>query len=383
MAAHSIEQTFYGALESTFNTPQAWSAGDAFLALELSIQFEQQLAESEELSGSASVRTLAKGRTRGTWSCRVHPRVNASASGTAPPAAFLWRLGFAGTPNTSSKWQVGLSDANPSGAQMARKIGSSKYEQINGCVLENVEVSVDGSGAPGVVTFSGSFSSYRTLEENLTVSGAHSTSDTTIDVESGGGDHVAAGLFVAFASEDNSGSGYQISSISSDTLTISPGLAGGLSGGEVLAVVVPALSDSSTLVQGVSCGFSVDGGSTALDFQSASLSFATGHSLREGEASTAAATGVVRSRRKITGTVTAYSEEEWNDVLAALTSQASQDVLLRLGPNTSNARIKFDLPACKVLSHQTEVPDGLATLQIEFQAVQSSAASDECVLLLD
>lgn len=377
---HSVQAQVFATVESAFNTVQAFAAADSVKVLEITITPDDGAIDPNEYTGSASEEAPILGRNSGgEWSVSFRAGANASASGTAPRGWAFYRGAMAGTPNTSSQWTVGLSDSTANSLQIGRKVGTGWYEQVNGAVVSSIEWRV--SGAEVIVSASGRYTSRRVIHDGVSVSGSHSSADTTIDVASGEGQRVDAGLLIKFGTEDNGGSGYTISSIATDTLTISAGLANGLSGGEQVLPLLPTFTDAATTIRGVSCSWSWDGGSTSVNIIESTTTFDTGIVLRDNEVTTSEAQGLLVGPRQIRASVRAYYLEAHADTMVEVKTLTAQDVLFRIGPNTSNARFTLDMPKFTTTTAPVVMDRGDAiVVEFEGRATKNSAAADELVM---
>ncbi|MGA1607353.1 MAG: hypothetical protein ACO4CT_10235 [Planctomycetota bacterium] len=378
---HSVQAQVFATVESAFNTVQAFAAADSVKVLEITITPDDGAIDPNEYTGSASEEAPILGRNSGgEWSVSFRAGANASASGTAPRGWAFFRGACGGTPNTSLQWQVGLSDTVANSLQIGRKVGTGWYEQINGCgVTGDIEYRV--SNAEVVVTVGGRYTSRRVIHDGVSVSGSHSSADTTIDVASGEGQRVDAGLLIKFGTEDNGGSGYTISSIATDTLTISAGLANGLSGGEQVLPLLPTFTDNATTIRGVSCSWSWDGGSTPVNIIEATITHTTGIVLRDNEVTTSEAQGLLVGPRQIRASVRAYYLEAHADTIVEAKTLIAQDAYFRIGPDTSNARFYLDMPKFTTTTAPVVMDRGDAiVVEFEGRATKNSAAADELVM---
>jgi hypothetical protein len=378
---HGVQAQVYAAVESAFNTPQAFAAADSIKVLSIEITPDDAAIDANELTGSASEEAPLLGRNAGgEWSVSFRAAANASASGTAPRGAAFYRAAFGGTPNTSAQWTVGLSDSTANTLQIGRKIGTGWYEQINGATITG-DIQFEVSNSEVIVTASGRYASRRVIHDGVSVDGSHSSSDTTIDVATGEGQRVDAGLLIKFGTEDNGGSGYTISSIATDTLTITPGLANGLSGGEQVLPLLPTFTDNATAIRGVSCSWSWDGGSTSVNVVSATITLTTGLVLRDDEITTSEAQGVLIGPRQVRAEVTAYYLEAHADTMVEAKTFTTQDAYFRVGPDTSNARFFLDMPKFVTTAAPVEMSrDEAVTVAFSGRAIKNSTAADELVL---
>lgn len=378
-----VEEQVWVAEETTFDTYETFASGDSLCVTECSIEPEQDWVPRGEKCGTASHQGDVKGQRRGSWSLKFY--IKPKAAGTAPAMSPILKVGFGNetiTGGTSVAYS--LADSNPGTIQIMRKASDSLWEMAMGCVVEQIEIENQG-GEIAMVTASGSFARYCWLYECVTDTAGYSISDTAITLGTGEGRRVSIGALVAFGAENNSGAGYRVTAvdIDTDTITISPGLAGNLAA-SALAVtpVVPAHSDTGSPLGGIQSSLSID--STSIGFRMAKVTLNTGHKLLEGEATRDRAGRAGRGARSVTVEGEFYFLEENLSFLAAGWDGEALAFNLRIGPNTAASRMKVDLPKVRMDVVPVPIPESDEVIYtLTGVAQQNSTAADELTVTFD
>lgn len=370
---YGVEQLGFVRTQSAHDTISAFSGSHAFGFISMEIKPERALIESAEHVGTASLQGQYKGKLGGTWSVECYEKITAAAT-ALPHGAFLLGAGF-----TFSGGIYALNADQPTSLQIGRKTGSGLYELASGAWVEKIEVELGGDKV-ALFRASGGFSTYGYLGGNVqTAAGSVSSSATSVSLAAADEWKVLPGARVAFGAEDNSGAGYLVTAVADDgvTMTISPGLVNGISGGVNVTPVVPTPTIAGTVIGGVSDGFSVDG--TSMGLIMGKMTLETGiHGLAK-ECTTDRANRLGRGKRRLSFEGEMYYLDENAHIIGgAYQTVETRALIMRAGANTSGVRILHNVPKTPIKMTSPDVPDAdEATVKFASVAQQSSAADDE------
>jgi hypothetical protein len=380
-------QKAWGLAETTYNTPVAISATDAFDYDELSIQPTETYNRRNAHTGDLSLKEEIQEKRAGTWSATTYVAPN--AVGVAPDIGFLLAHAFgeeAIVASTSVTYN--LKSTTPSGLQISRYATDRLFEQFNGGWIETFEAEYVG-GEEGKFTFSGGLADYSFLYQGATVSGAVLAAETTIPLAAGGALLVGKNVSVKFATEDNGGAGYTVTAVdtTADTITISPGLAGPLAGSEALLPNVPAHTVSGAALGSIACGLTL-GGTTVNPIRH-KLTFETGIIPLDKEASSATSTGLLRDApaggRVVTGELGYYYSLATAPYIGGAHSGQLLSIASRIGADVAGSRATINHPSARIeIASSDSLEDGQAREDTQtYIARQSAAADDELTLVFD
>ena len=183
------------------------------------------------------------------------------------------------------------------------------------------------------------------------------------------------------AAESNSTTGYRVTAIASDVLTITPTLAAALAGSEEVVPMCPDPTYTGTPVTSQLCGFTWAGSSLGL--MTASINFKTGNTLLNRESTSDRPNRGSKGEREITAELTVCALEAHGPLLNEQWQGTARAATIRLGPSTAGKSWSFSLPAAFATGSMTK-PEGAeaATGPVNLTATQSAAANDEMVVTL-
>lgn len=367
---YGVEKIGLVRAESSYNTSIAFQTSSDFGFTALEIKPTLDFKEIVEHVGTASLQGEHKGKKGGEWSAEGYIKTHGSA--TAPDyGPFLAAAGM-----TFSGGIYGLSASQPGSLQIARKAGTSLYEIANGCWVSRLEFEAQGNAA-AMWRASGGFASYGALMGvPVTDATSYLSSDTTITLSTASAFKIIPGVYVAFGSESNAGAGYLVTDVAANgvDITISPGLAGGISGSQTVTPIVPSTSVSGTVLGGVEDSLEVD--STALGFIMGKIGIDTGiHGLSR-ESNAAAPNRLARGQRRVTFEGEFYYLDENVHILGGAHEGVLRSLALTIGAATGSPVLT--LPKARVAVSSVDIPDAEeATYKITAVARQNSAAEDE------
>lgn len=379
-----VNDKFWAKAEASYDTVQAFAAGDAIAPRALKLEATKEFHLSKEKVGTASAQAMIGGQRTAKWSLTTEIATN--AAGTAPDIGEVLKAAM-GTETVSGGVSVtyAFNSSAPGSLQLGAYGGPGLYEVGNGAWVEQFDLELKQNDEP-TFTFSGGYATHGFVY-GCTVNTSALSSATTVYYTTAHKGNVTKNVRVKFGSEDNAGAGYLVTAVddtvSPPALTISPGLANGVSAGAVIAPFVPSQTLAGTILGGVSAGLSID--ATTVNFRGAKISVKTGFHGRDKEASQDRPVGVLRGPREVSGeidftfedTATAmYQGRAWSGTTRAL--------ILRVGANTSGARMTINIPKAFIEVVPLERA-GMeeTTFKLKFRALQNSAADDEMTIVFD
>ena len=387
-----VQAKYFAQLESTYNTRAGFAVTDAVPLLNLEITPTYEFHALKERVGSASLQGEVKGTKGGTWSATMYLKpYGPGADAATPPdvgpailtAAFGNELLSGGT---RYRMHDGSNEVTAAKSlQISRQAGSAFWEQINGAWIETIDFEATGNAEP-TITVSGGFANYSYCFGGQ-MNGAHSTSDTAIQLKSNHAERVSVDATIQFSDgEDNGGHGYHVSAVdtATDIITISPGLAAGVSGDTFIEPIDKAqtLSVNGPL-DGVTGSMTLFGTSN-MGFISFKVSMKTGIHGLASEATNATVSRLSMGAREVTGEMQCYfltsetAAEDIGRVLGGAWNGTSGAIVTNIGSGSSLATAQFNLPNARLEVTPVSLPEAdEATVAISFVARQDSTGGDE------
>lgn len=380
--ATGMLQQFWGKLESAFDTVSAEAATDAMDLISLEIEPTLDFSQVVSHVGTGSLQEEVEEKRGGTWTATSY--VRPGALGVEPDIGALIEAAFgAKTIVGGTSVQYDLSDTVCPSLQLVRYAGANLYQIANGSWVETFETDITGADEPKL-TISGGFASYGYVYVGGTVAGVEPAAETDIVMSANHAQLAGVNALVKFGSEDNGGAGYRVTAVdfTTETITISPGLANPLVGGEAMAPVVVSQTLAGATQGGIACGLSID--ATAIGLISGKMTLATGIKPLDREASSNRATGLVRVPREVTGELETYFLTENTQYLGGSWNGTLRALIQRAGPDTAGSRMKINTPKSRIEVTPIEIPEAEeVTTTMAFRARQNAAAADELTLLFD
>ena len=391
MPVANVLAQYWAKLEATFDTPQAVAATDAVNLEELTLEPSMEWEEVVQHVGTASLQDEIAGVEGGSWSAVAWLQPGAVGNDYDPdigPALLKPAMGSATVGSSTAVYE--FDDSVALSTQLSRYIAGSGndmlWEQGNGCWVESGTIDWSGTGIPKL-TLSGGFARFEYLYGAPTVDGVHSSSVTTINVTTGMIDQIrsSGSLLVKFDAEDNSGSGYAVTAVDVDNeqLTISPGLAGGLSGGEKIIPLAPSQTLAATgILGGVSGDLQIDTVSHAM--LDSKLDWTTGLKPITGEGTANRPSGIVLAEeRKVSVSLSAAFRQEMakHAGIGYRRTTATRGLVQRIGVATAGKRLTITTPAVRFGVAPVSLPNAdFGQFALAGTCRQSSTAGDEMKL---
>lgn len=387
--AQGFQAIYYGKLEATFDTVQAFAASDALPLEDLKISPALATKRSKARFGEVgAVMMGAPGRRGGKWSASSELR--AAALGVAPRLGIFLKAGF-GTESISGGASVTyvLDKAAPRSLQLARYVGDGLYEVITGAWVEQIDIEMSGGG-DAKVTFSGGFATYgwafgTTVGVGGALVGASALPYKTEDKGAYG-----KNVHLKYHTHDNGGAGYLVTAVDDSTtpptLTVSPVLESAASEGETIAPCLPSPTwPTETIISAVNSAFTCD--SIAMGIISGKFSIKTGIHALDKEATTNRPSRLARGEREVTADFQAYYVDDVTGPIIgrAQAGTATRSLSLRIGENVAAQRLTVAAAKAFVTISDVDVPDAEeSTVNIKVsQCLKNAVSDDELSALLN
>lgn len=384
-----IDAKYFAKIESAFDTIATFAATDAVPLLDLKFTPKQDYHRSMEHLGTAGLVNEIKSMSGGTWSATAYVKPN--AAGVAPDVGPFLKAAF-GTETIVADTSVtyAFNSSDPSTIQLGRFLGTSFGEWVTGAWIEELTIEVQGGQEPKI-SVSGGFA---TIGWAFTATaGDVLISATTLTLASSSASRVGVNARIKIGTDDNAGAGYLVTAYNPSTrvVTFSPALGSGQTAPTIVPFY-PSQTLSGFIVGGISCGLSLDGGSTAIGMISGKTVVKTGYKPKDKEATASKPTGVYRGLREINVEVQAYFLPTENgtwvghalDGLVSGNVAGDANMVMRVGENTAAQRMKVNAPKARVEVSPLDIPESDAvTTAIKLVPRQNSAADDQMTLVFD
>ena len=377
--------------EAAYDTVAAFSASEGADIISMEITPSKAHEEINSHIGTGSPQSDVPQEVGGTWTVATHLRP--AALGTAPDidplliAAMGLKAINAGVStaysltdnNTPGVGPIALGAAASAGvysAQFGKYVTDNFAEWVNGAWCEQVELDATGGKSP-ILTFSGGFASYGYLKGEPTIS---SGTGTTLTMTTGHGKKLGIGALVKIGTEDNSGAGYRVTAKTADSVTISPTLAGAVSGSDIVAPVFPSHTVTGSPIGGVEHALTIDAVSVGLI--ASKFSFSTGIKALARRGSSAKPLRISREEgRKLTGTHDVYTLDETAGIIGGAWDSELLSSSLRVGPTSGDFLFSMDANRFDVVPTPMSDTEAAVTA-LTHRSEQAAAAADELILVV-
>lgn len=386
MTITGVDDVFYAAVESTFDTHQAFTGAQALYLESLDIEPDVPFIKSKEKNGSASLFAEYADITGGKFKATFLLRTN--AAGTAPPHDAIYRGAFGAAPTFpgGTATLYALSAAGPVSLQLARRAGAQFYEVINGAVITDIEA----DWSTGAVRFSvsGEFASYGCVVGSPVSTATITSAATTFTLAATSQNKIRRNARIQIGTDNNTSLGYQVTDVSAaGVVTFAPALGTTQTGATTITSFAPTPTFAGTLVGGVDGLLTIDG--TTTDYQSAKVTMKTGNHLLKKEASRLRPGRASRGERDITTEILAYADETLQQSLAinlggSAPTPVLRNIVVRAGSNTAAQRAQFEMGAVRMAIAPVKVPEtDEATVAMMGTPRRVSIAEDELAFRLN
>lgn len=368
------ELKFYANEESTYGTFAKPAGTDA--AKVLATNFEMVEAR-EGRADSRQTRSLLEritGRREVSWSVESYVLPSGSA-GTPPDIHPMLKnaLGtYANVGGTSDTYSPSKTDSDFVGMTLVRHLSDVYMEAIFGAVVQTLGLAVTGT-EPARFSFDGFGASWAKTGYS-TASGVYSGG--TVDVQANEGENFDAGSVVKLGSDDNSGAGWEVTSVSNDELTISGSPSG--SDADAVSPFAPTETTAGSPLWGLTGSFTVGG--TAHPITGFNLQVANNFKAINDEHNQNKVTDFIQGLRAVTGDFSFRMRRDQIIRLLTLKNYATAALVCGIG-TVAGKILTANVPYAELEWSAVEVPEAEeATVTVPFTALGSSG-EDECSLV--
>lgn len=248
-------------------------------------------------------------------------------------------------------------------------------EDVSGCHINELGFSGSGSEPPRM-TFSGKgrthiFTGTAELDSTITAS-------ATADTLAGQGANFEAGSIIKVGTDDNSGAGFILTSVASDTLTSTGASMDGTAG----VAIVPhylAPTTAGSPIAGTAGSCTIDGDTYPI--VSYEVSINNNFLAIEDEAFSERMTDAVPQYREITGTITIRARADLIVEMGRRKLQGNRAIILTMG-STAGKRCVLSMPQVRFPPSGANTPlEGLTDIPLAFRALDSAEGAADALLV--
>lgn len=371
-------QKYFAVAESTFGTYVKHSATNAVKLISHTFTPTYERIDRADVRQTRSLLERITGRESAQWSVEGYLLPSGSA-GTAPDAGVFFEtaMGTETVGGSDVTYSLSSEQALGSISLLAHDGLNDAYaEAVRGAWVDKLTINIAG-GEPPRWSAEGGAVYLITTGSGTTVNGAHSSSDATIQLATDEAEEISVGSIVQFGSEDNSGAGYEVTAVdlSTDIITISPGLAGGLSGGEAVKPFAPSETTAGSPIAGTLGTFNVD--SAAFPITAATIELSNEIIVVDNEAGQTGPTDYIPGPdRMVTGSLSIRVTANETIELGKRRTFVARDIDLTCG-STAGAKVQVRVQYAEFEFSNVEIPDAPeATITIPFRALGSSGEDE-------
>jgi len=316
------------------------------------------------------------GKKSATWALRCVVRPSDTA-GTAPDCGDILKHAY-GTETVVGSTSVAytlLKDPSALSASIYKHL-EDLQEMCYGAIVQSVGVTFGGEDF-AMFEFSGVAQDVGEAGKNQ-ANGTGSSTDVFIVDDS---DFFKAGGIVQIDGDDNSGAGFQIGSIISETLYLDT--AHSWSNDDAVIPFAPTATLAGSPRYGTVGQISLDGDSTTVQIISGSFNMATGLGLHTSQFGTQNPQAVtLEGERTCDFSVDMLVEDTEVFRMGHARSRVSQNVIITIG-DTAGKRMKIKMPTAEIDPGARSGEDGLMRVSLSGVALASSSGEDEHSLMFD
>lgn len=361
--------------ETTYATAVKPAATDAFPATSIVITPNYERVTVPDRRGTRSVVQKVAGKKGVSWSVEASVRPS-GAAGTAPDLADVLKNTF-GTQTVVTSTSVAytlLKDPSGLSGTLYRKL----TDILEGCYGAIVQSASFSFASDAFLT-----ASLQGIGSDVLRSGtgqANGAGSSTATLISDDASHFSKYGIVAIDDDDNSGAGYQISSISAQTLTLES--TASWSDNDAITPMVPTGTITGDPLYGTIGSMSWDGGSTTVDIISGSAKINTGLGLFTPYGSDVATKVTLEGERTAEFEITMLMDSLQYQKVGEAYEKVSQNVKLTVG-SAAGARVRLNLPQTEIDSPELSGGSGLIQVTLRGDSIASSSFEDEFNIMFD
>lgn len=386
---------FYAVDETTFGTFVKPTGGDAVKVLSASFDPSQERKNREDSRATRShiADDQIDGKKAASWSVEAYliPSGDATNSTTIVPdinQLLTKALGTGTATSSPSKMTYTLNSNQDLGSlTLVQHFNETFMEALTGCYVNSMTLSIAGGEEPKISfeggssgTFIPTTTSSTTGASTATVDGATSSS-LSFDVQSGEAKNFKVGSVIKVGSDDNGGEGYEVESISGDTITlvdIAPSPYPSFSNLDAVVPFSPTETVAGQPIAGILGSLTVDGSS----FPITSFEVTVTNNIKaiEDEAYQAGTTDYVPGFRDVTGSLSIRCRRDLAIEIGKRPDFTNRNVVVTCGSATG-ATVTTTLARCQFQVSGVETPQSdEVVIPLEFKALASTAGDNEITI---
>lgn len=371
--AYGYSRVHFVKAQATFDTHLAMAATDGFKCMDMKLQPSKAWEDRKEGNGTASKQAPLAGKRGGKFNAKFH--LMPQTSGTPMDAGPFLKSAF-GT-ETGSVYTLS-STANP--IQLAECAIGEKWDEASGAVVEQIEFDVSQADAP-TITASGSYARHIWAYRGSAASGAAGQAVATLTAGHDGNFSVDSYVTLTGSGNDNR----QVITVTPATpsITLASNITTELGADSQIIPYCPTPTIAgNTIPMGVHA-LTIDG--VTYSFSSAKVVAKTGFGLRDKEATSDRASGIIHGPREISFEAQMYwFDAKQSALLGKAWDGTTHAIVLRIGENTTAKRCTISIPACRFDVTPVDLPEAEASMcTIKGVAQMNAASDDEMVVTFD
>lgn len=393
-AMHALgrRQRFYSALEATFGTFVKPVTGDALKVLSSSFEFGQERRDRIDAKQTRSLLERITARKTCSWSMECYC-IPSGTGATRPDTDQLLAAAIGKSTVSGSTVVYSLTD-NQSGFDIAgtiypsltlvREASKTVMEALVGAMPESLKISFAGADEPRFA-FEGFAKDHIHTGSTGVVS---SRSTTSVTLGSGQGKDYQAGSVVFFevaatgaVRASNSGAGYKVLTVSTDTLTFTEDVqADGVVATDLCLPFVPTETTTGSPINGISGSLAITAPATSLIITGGEIMVKNSFKQFGDEAFQASISDYIPGRRSVSGSLTVRGRRDQFVELGVRKNFTARDVQIILGTG-SGTRFQIDMDAVEMGFSALEIPEAdEATFTLPFVALGTGSGENEFTL---
>jgi hypothetical protein len=377
------KQVDFAKVEVTYDTLQAFAAGDALKLLSLKLTPEYSLEDTKEHTASGSRNGVLPGAKGGKWQASGYWYL--LAAGSPPECAPFLQAGYhketivGGTSVTYSFDNT----QTPKSLQLAHLIDTNVYEVATGCMVESFAIKRGGERPTWEA--SGTYATHGWATACEVAAAGALIGASTFPILAAHAGSIGVNAVIQIGTYSNAGVGYTVTAVSADgqTVTIAPVLEAAVTSGMDVLPLVPTPTYAGTLL-GLGGSAMTLGGRT-VRYSEHTTTITTGRHPLIGEGQSDKPAGVIPGKVLVDGTLGArFVDTDYGPFVGRTWAGAGHAVVDRVGPSTAGAHFKVNAPNVIFDVPAHEFPDeGETSVSLKYRAHQSAAEYDEHTLVFD
>ncbi len=360
-----------------------WPAGtDAIRVLKTNLSRKLERKPRTDKRQSRDLIERRSSRVTAEWSIEKYLMTGAAA-GTAPDDRDLWIAAF-GKETVVGATSVTYSLARDPGTNpqvpsklfsVVRHIPDAMLEHGIGCLLEECKINLSGEDA-AKISFSGPARDVNRVGGVIQLASQASSGASSVTVKAGQGRRLYVGARIRFQHQSHptqleaSTAGYEVTSIATDTIGISPTLASTILADAEIWPYTPASTVAGSPIDGVLGSLTIDG--TTAYIESAEIVVKNNLVLDAQRYGSAYLEDANHGMREVTGSITMKLRRDQAQYLVDMNSYTVRDLALVAG-TVAGSIVMINMDRCEFDTSDLDVPEDaeVATFTVPFVVLGS------------